>query len=95
MKRFQASTGLTPTGIVDKRTIAALNVPAAARLRQLRANLARLQEFGRSLPKKYVVVNIPSAQIEAVEGDRVVSRHSAWSARSTGRPRCCGRRSTS
>jgi murein L,D-transpeptidase YcbB/YkuD len=76
VKRFQASNGLTPTGIVDKRTIAALNVPAAARLRQLRANLARLQEFGRSLPKKYVVVNIPSAQIEAVEGDRVVSRHS-------------------
>jgi L,D-transpeptidase YcbB len=76
VKRFQASNGLTPTGITDKRTIAALNVPAAARLRQLRANLARLQEFGRGLPKKYVVVNIPSAQIEAVEGDRVVSRHS-------------------
>ena len=76
VKRFQASNGLTPTGITDKRTIAALNVPAAARLRQLRTNLARLQEFGRGLPKKYVVVNIPSAQIEAVEGDRVVSRHS-------------------
>jgi L,D-transpeptidase YcbB len=76
VKRFQASNGLTPTGIVDKRTVAALNVPAAARLRQLRANLARLQEFARATPKKYVVVNIPSAQIEAVEGDRVVSRHS-------------------
>jgi L,D-transpeptidase YcbB len=76
VKRFQASNGLTPTGIVDKRTIAALNVPAAARLRQLRANLARLQEFARAMPKKYVVVNIPSAQIEAVENDRVVSRHS-------------------
>ena len=76
VKRFQASNGLTPTGVVDKRTVAALNVPAAARLRQLRANLARLQEFARSMPKKYVVVNIPSAQIEAVENDRVVSRHS-------------------
>ncbi len=76
VKRFQASNGLTPTGVVDKRTVAALNVPAAARLRQLRANLARLQEFARSMPKKYVVVNIPSAQIEAVENERVVSRHS-------------------
>jgi murein L,D-transpeptidase YcbB/YkuD len=76
VKRFQASNGLTPTGIVDKRTIAALNVPAAARLRQLRTNLGRLQEFGRSPGKKYVVVNIPAAQIEAVEDDRVVSRHS-------------------
>ena len=75
VRRFQASNGLTPTGIVDKRTIAALNVPAAARLRQLQSNLGRLNEMARSLPKKYVVVNIPAAQIEAVENDKVVSRH--------------------
>ena len=75
VRRFQASNGLTPTGIVDKRTIAALNVPAAARLRQLRTNLGRLSEMARSLPKRYVVVNIPAAQIEAVENDKVVSRH--------------------
>ncbi len=75
VRRFQASNGLTPTGIVDKRTIAALNVPAAARLRQLQSNLGRLNEMARSLPKKYIVVNIPAAQIEAVENDKVVSRH--------------------
>jgi murein L,D-transpeptidase YcbB/YkuD len=62
--------------VVDQRTIAALNVPAAVRLRQLRTNLARLQEFGRSLGNRYVVVNIPSAQVEAVENGQVVSRHS-------------------
>ena len=75
VRRFQASNGLTPTGVVDKRTIAALNVPAASRLRQLRTNLGRLQELARAVPKKYVVVNIPAAQIEAVENDKVVSRH--------------------
>lgn len=75
VKRFQASNGLTPTGVVDKRTIAALNVPASARLRQLKTNLGRVQEFVRGMPKKYLVVNIPAAQVEAVEGDRVVSRH--------------------
>lgn len=75
VKRFQASNGLTPTGIVDNRTLAALNVPAAARLRQLRNNLARLQELAKGVSGKYVVVNIPAAQIEAVENDRVVSRH--------------------
>ena len=32
VKRYQASNGLAPTGIVDKRTIAALNIPAASRL---------------------------------------------------------------
>ncbi len=76
VKRFQASNGLTPTGVVDKRTVAALNVPAAARLRQLRANLARLTDLSRGTSKRYVIVNIPAAQIEAVENDKVVSRHS-------------------
>lgn len=75
VKRFQASNGLTPTGIVDKRTIAALNVPAEARLKQLKAGLARLQEHAGSMPKRYVLVNIPAAQIETIEGDRVFSRH--------------------
>lgn len=76
VKRFQASNGLTPTGIVDKRTLVALNVPAAARLKQLQSNLGRLQELSRAAGKKYVIVNIPAAQIEAVENDKVVSRHS-------------------
>lgn len=75
VKRFQASNGLTPTGIVDKRTLAALNVPAAARLRQLRTNLGRLQELVRTVGKRYIVVNIPAAQIEAVENNKVISRH--------------------
>ena len=75
VKRFQASNGLTPTGIVDKRTVAALNVPAQARLRQLQANVSRLQELARAPGKKYLLVNIPAQQIEAVENDRVVSRH--------------------
>jgi murein L,D-transpeptidase YcbB/YkuD len=75
VKRFQAASGLTPTGVVDKRTLAALNIPAVVRLQQLKANLVRLEELTRGLGARYVVVNIPAAQIEAVEGGRVVSRH--------------------
>jgi murein L,D-transpeptidase YcbB/YkuD len=75
VKRFQAANGLTPTGVVDKRTTAALNVSAADRLRQLKINLSRLTEFVQPAGKRYVVVNVPSAQIEAVEGDKVVTRH--------------------
>jgi len=75
VKRYQASNGLAPTGIVDKRTIASLNIPAASRLKQLKANLARLTELSRTAGKRYVLVNIPAAQIEAVEGNRIVSRH--------------------
>ncbi len=76
VKRFQATNGLTPTGIVDERTAVALNVSAEARLRQLKNSLARLQEYVGSTAKlRYVVVNIPAAQVEAVAGDKVVSRH--------------------
>ncbi len=75
VKRFQASNGLTPTGIADKRTIVALNVSAGVRLRQLRTNLQRLIELAKAGGKKYIVVNIPAAQIEVVENDAVVSRH--------------------
>lgn len=75
VKRFQASNGLTPTGIVDERTIAALNVPAEGRLKQLKLNLGRLGEYAGLGNKKYVVVNIPAAQVEAIENNRVVSRH--------------------
>ncbi len=75
VKRFQASNGLSPTGIVDKRTIAVLNVPAQTRLKQLQANLPRLQALVRGAPKKYVIVNIPAQQVEAVENGAVVSRH--------------------
>lgn len=75
VKRFQASNGLSPTGIVDKRTIVTLNIPATTRLRQLQANLTRLQELQRGAPKKYILVNIPAQQIEAIENGQVVSRH--------------------
>lgn len=77
LKRFQASNGLTPTGIADKRTIVALNVPADARLKQLKANVSRLEEFVPKAGKKYVVVNIPAAQVEAVQNGQIVARYAA------------------
>ncbi|KAB2941276.1 MAG: L,D-transpeptidase family protein [Hyphomicrobium sp.] len=76
VKRFQASNGLAPTGIVDKRTIAALNVPSEVRLTQLKTNLTRLTDLAKIVGKRYVLVNIPAAQVEAVETNAVVSRHS-------------------
>ncbi|MBI4724876.1 MAG: L,D-transpeptidase family protein [Rhodomicrobium sp.] len=76
VKKTQQRHGIPPTGFLDKYTIEALNVPASARLRQLRTNLTRLQSFAPSAPAgKYVVVNIPSAQIEAINNNQVVSRH--------------------
>jgi murein L,D-transpeptidase YcbB/YkuD len=76
VKRAQLRHGIPPTGFLDSVTIDALNVPASARLRQLRTNLARLQNLVPTTPAgKYVLVNIPGAQIEAVNNNQVVSRH--------------------
>jgi murein L,D-transpeptidase YcbB/YkuD len=71
----QARHGLTPTGVVDKRTIYALNVSARERLAQLRTNLGRLRALAAPEKGRYVIVNIPAAQIEAIENNEVVSRH--------------------
>lgn len=79
VKRAQKRHGLAPTGVVDGATRAALNVSAQVRLGQLRQNLNRLERLSRKTSRddRYVLVNIPAAQIEAVENGQVVSRHSA------------------
>ncbi|MEM1306115.1 MAG: L,D-transpeptidase family protein, partial [Pseudomonadota bacterium] len=75
LKRFQATNGLSPTGITDRRTVAALNISAKTRLRQLRVNLGRLRTLVKRTKRRHLVVNIPAQQIEAIANDRVVSRH--------------------
>ncbi|MGI8725066.1 MAG: L,D-transpeptidase family protein [Methyloceanibacter sp.] len=78
VKKFQARHNLPPTGVIDSRsTIDALNVPATVRLAQLQASLKRLQTLAPGVANRYVLVNVPSAQVEAVEGGQVISRHAA------------------
>ena len=74
--RFQQRHGLPVDGAVGKGTLKALNVPADVRLNQLVVNLERIRTMGAP-EKRYIMVNVPGAQIEVVEGGRVVSRHTA------------------
>ena len=58
--------------------LAALNIPAQVRLNQLSTNLTRLKmSLAKPLPQRFVMVNIPAAAVEAVEAQKVVSRHTA------------------
>lgn len=77
VKRFQARHGLPVDGVLGRYSYAALNVSAAVRLGQLETNLVRLRSMSGYLGDRYVMVNIPAAQIEAVEGQKVVLRHTA------------------
>ncbi len=78
VRKFQARHGLPPTGVIDTRAmVESLNVPATVRLAQLEANLKRLQTLSSAAASRYVMVNIPAAQVEAVESGQVVQRHAA------------------
>ncbi|MCZ8548098.1 L,D-transpeptidase family protein [Mesorhizobium qingshengii] len=77
VKRFQLRHGLPADGSMGKYTYAAMNVSAQIRLGQLQTNLQRLKEKAGTLGSRYVLVDIPAAQVEAVENDRVVLRHTA------------------
>lgn len=76
-KRFQARHGLPADGVIGEYTLKALNVDATTRLAQLETNLVRLQSMSGDLGRRYVMVNIPAAYIEAVEDGRVALRHTA------------------
>ncbi|MGE0282768.1 MAG: murein L,D-transpeptidase [Rhizobiaceae bacterium] len=77
LKRFQRRHGLPADGVTGKYTYAAMNVSAQVRLGQLETNLVRLRSMAGDLGQRYVLVNIPAAQVEAVENHRVVLRHTA------------------
>jgi len=77
VRRFQLRHGLPLDGILDKMTYRALNINVQMRLKQLYANLERLNKIASKTAKerRFVMVNIPAAEIEAVEGGMVVQRH--------------------
>lgn len=79
LRRFQTRHGIPADGIIGNATFSALNIPAEARLKQLQANLQRLEKVTKltNKEKRFVMVNIPAAQIEAVEDGIVVQRHTA------------------
>ena len=76
VKKFQADHGLRPSGRVDRPTLEELNITAEARVRQLSLNANRLQELQRMAPEeRYILVNVPAFQLEAVERYEVEQRH--------------------
>lgn len=75
VKRFQTRHGIASTGAMTPRTVAALNVPVDKRIQQLEASAKRIATIGFDFGERYVVVNLPAAQAEAVENDNVVRRY--------------------
>jgi murein L,D-transpeptidase YcbB/YkuD len=82
VRNFQLRHGLEDDGIVGKSTLAALNVPVAQRIDQIRANLERARWVLHDLPDTYILVDIAGFRVTYTRDGVIV-----WQARAqVGRP---------
>ena len=76
VKRFQVRNGVRQTGRIEQSVYPILNITAAERLDQLKLNLDRLRALTQGgIEDRYVLVNVPAFQLEAVERHEVQMRH--------------------
>ncbi len=72
VKAFQIRHGLEPDGAVGVETALTMNVPAAERLAQIRANLERWRWVTQDLGERYILVNVADFNVGVVEAGREV-----------------------
>ena len=63
--RFQTRYGLKPTGVADRPTLEAMDVPATRRARQLAVNLERIRWLPGSLGRRYILINLSESRLTA------------------------------
>lgn len=84
LRRFQGRHGLETSGVLDQPTLAALNVPAEERIRQLELNLERWRWMPHDLGGRFIYINIANFELQAYEKLRkvltmkVVAGNAAW-----------------
>ena len=72
LARFQIRNGLSVSGFVDSRTLKALNITAAERLRQLETNVPRVQQLMKiNKVPRYVLVNVPAYTAQGVQNGQL------------------------
>jgi murein L,D-transpeptidase YcbB/YkuD len=70
VKRFQGRHALEPDGVVGKGTLEALNVPAAARVRQIEMSLERERWLPETRREPHIFVNLPLFRLWAYDPAR-------------------------
>jgi len=68
--RFQERHGIPADSSVGPATLAALNVPVEARIRQIELNLERYRWLPSDFGKRYILVNIPDYRLYAYDGGK-------------------------
>jgi len=71
VERFQTRHGLTADGVIGPGTLAAMNVPVADRIDQLRVNLERCRWVVREAQERFVVTNVAAFQVFLFEDGKI------------------------
>ncbi len=72
VKVFERRQGLEPDGAVGDDVVAALNVPLARRLDQIRANLERWRWVTQDLGERYILIRVADFRLSVYEKDQEV-----------------------
>jgi murein L,D-transpeptidase YcbB/YkuD len=72
VRTFQHNVGFDPTGVVDKATLAALNIPAENRVAQIEANMERWRWVPRVWPATRIEANIAAEEMDAFQDNALV-----------------------
>ncbi len=72
VKLFQSRHRLPETGLVDRKTVEALNVSASARAAQVRVNLERARWVLGGLKGDFILVNLPAFKAYYIAGGKNV-----------------------
>jgi L,D-transpeptidase YcbB len=75
VRTFQICHGIAPSGKIDARTRAEMDVSARQRLSMLYENLPRIEAHIAEIRDRAILVNIPSLQLETVSNGIVHARH--------------------
>ena len=71
VKYFQEKKGLKPDGLIGKQTLFALNQTHEQKIQQIIVNMERLRWVPEKKPDRFILVNIPSFTLWAVEDGKV------------------------
>lgn len=69
VRRFQARHGLAPDGLLGPATVAALDVSATDRARQIALNLERRSWLPPDRGSRHVLVNVPAGTLAMIDAD--------------------------
>lgn len=76
VRKFQKALGLRDSGLINRSTLAQLNVSPEQRVAQLRLNRQRIANLIKTrVEDRYILVNAAAFQLEAVEKYEVAQRH--------------------